>query len=477
MRSPGRLFVLSHRAPVEVSRNAGVRPRRAVGGLPGALNAAMQKHGGMWVAWAARSAEEVLAPADTGLEYPVRSVRLKERDATTFYAGFANQVLWPLCHMLPNRCRFQPAFWTAYQQANERFAAAVRTEADPGDLIWVNDFHLCLVPGLLRDAGAPVRVGLFWHLPFPPPSVFGVCPWRAELLAGMLGADLIGVQTEGDAQSFLDCVRHFLDLPVDEDPLRVRLPGRDVRVVVLPVGIEAGRLRQQADDPAVRAHASGLRVNLGADVILLGVDRLDYTKGIPDRLLGFERFLERHPEWRRRVSLVQIAVPSEFHVPEFREMKRTIDEIVGRIIGRFSFEGRSPLVYIYTAFDPEQLAAYYVAADVALITPLRDGMNLVAKEYVACHPHGDGILILSEFAGAARELSEALPVNPYDAEAIQRQIDVALAMSPEERHARMRALGAKVAAQDVRWWTSSFLGLLSGSDHASMSVAQEPPGR
>src|SRR5947199_268396 len=257
MRSPGRLFVLSHRAPVEVSRNAGVRPRRAVGGLPGALNAAMQKHGGMWVAWAARSAEEVLAPADTGLEYPVRSVRLKERDATTFYAGFANQVLWPLCHMLPNRCRFQPAFWTAYQQANERFAAAVR------------------------------------------------------------------------------------------------------------------------------ADAGGLRVNLGADVILLGVDRLDYTKGIPDRLLGFERFLERHPEWRRRVSLVQIAVPSEFHVPEFREMKRTIDEIVGRIIGRFSFEGRSPLVYIYTAFDPEQLAAYYVAADVALITPLRDGMNLVAKEYVA----------------------------------------------------------------------------------------------
>ena len=161
------------------------------------------------------------------------------------------------------------------------------------------------------------------------------------------------------------------------------------------------------------------------------------------------------------MSLVQIAVPSEFHVPEFREMKRTIDEIVGRIIGRFSFEGRSPLIYIYTAFDPEQLAAYYVAADVALITPLRDGMNLVAKEYVACHPHGDGILILSEFAGAARELSEALPVNPYDAEAIQRQIDVALAMSPEERHARMRALGAKVAARDVRWWTSSFIGLLA----------------
>ena len=428
----------------------------------------------MWVAWTARAADGELAPADTGLAYPVRSVGLKERDATTFYAGFANQVLWPLCHMFPNRCRFQPAFWTAYQQANERFAAAVRAEAAAGDLVWVNDFHLSLVPGLLRAAGVPVRVGLFWHLPFPPPSLFGVCPWRTELLAGMLGADLIGLQTDGDAQNFLDCVRHFLDLPSDEERTRVRLPGRDVHVVALPVGIEAARLQEQAEDAAVRAHASRLRTTLGADVILLGVDRLDYTKGIPDRLLAFERFLERHPEWRRRVSLVQITVPSQFHVPEFREMKRTIEEIVGRIVGRFSFEGRSPLAYVYTAFDPDQLAAYYVAADVALITPLRDGMNLVAKEYVACHSRGDGVLILSEFAGAARELSEALTVNPYDAEAIQRQIDVALAMSAEERCERMRALGAKVAARDVRWWTSTFVGLLAGADPAGVEPGQTP---
>ena len=464
MRSSGRLIVLSHQPPVQVSRHSpGGRPRRAAGGLADALNDAMAEHGGMWVAWAARAGDGELAPADTGLAYPVRSVGLKERDATTFYAGFANQVLWPLCHMFPNRCRFQPAFWTAYQRANERFAAAVRAEVSAGDLVWVNDFHLSLVPGLLRAAGTPVRCGLFWHLPFPPPSVFGVCPWRTELLAGMLGADLIGLQTEDDAQNFLDCVRHFLDLQPDDGRTRVRLPGRDVRVVALAVGIEAARLHEQAEDAGVRAHASRLRESLGADAILLGVDRLDYTKGIPDRLLGFERFLDRHPEWRRRASLVQITVPSQFHVPEFREMKRTIDEIVGRIIGRFSFEGRSPLVYVYSAFDLEQLAAYYVAADVALITPLRDGMNLVAKEYVACHARGDGILILSEFAGAAGDLSEALPVNPYDAEAIRRQIVVALAMSPEERQTRMRALGAKVAARDVRWWASSFLGLLSES--------------
>src|SRR5438067_2261718 len=348
MPSPGRLLVLSHRGPVDGRRNAaGTRPRQILGGLPSALDAAMQRHGGMWVASATR-ADGLLTPAETGLGYDIRSVRLKEREASTFYAGFANQVLWPLCHMFPHRCRFQPAFWAAYHQANERFAAVVRAEAAAGDRVWVNDFHLALVPGMLRTAGAPGPMGVFWHLPFPPPSVFGVCPWRAELLAGMLGADVIGLQTDGDVQNFLDCVRHFLDLPVDQVDPRVRLPGRDVRVVALPVGIEAAHLRQQADDPDVRAHA----------------------------------------------------------------------------------------------------------------TPLRDGMNLVAKEYVACHSRGDGILILSEFAGAARELTEALPVNPYDPEAIRRQMDRALAMPPEERRTRMSALARKVAAHDVHWWTSQFLELL-----------------
>jgi len=337
----------------------------------------------------------------------------------------------------------------------------VRAVAEPGSVVWVNDFHLCLVPGLLRSAGVPLPTGLFWHIPFPPPSLFGICPWRTELLGGLLGADLIGFQTALDARNFLDCVRHFLGLPVTDDPTGITLPERKVRVVALPVGIDAGRLRAQATDPATRAHARQLREAFAAEVVLLGVDRLDYTKGIPERLLGFERFLERHPDWRRRVSLVQITVPSPFRVPGFREMKRTLDETVGRIIGRFSFEGRSPLVYIYTAFDHERLVAYYVSADVALVTPLRDGMNLVAKEYVACHADGDGALVLSEFAGAAAELREAFLVNPYDPEAIQREISIALILPPEERRRRMRALAAKVAERDVYWWASSFLRLLT----------------
>ncbi|TMA79100.1 MAG: trehalose-6-phosphate synthase [Deltaproteobacteria bacterium] len=464
MPAPQRLLVVSHRAPVEVSRTPeGTRVTRVLGGLTDALNPMMEERGGAWIAWAAPFTDDVLTPAATGLSYPIHAVRLREPEVSSFNAGFANQVLWPLCHMFPTRCRFQPTYWTAYRQANERFAAAVRAVAEPGSLVWVNDFHLCLVPGLLRSGGVPVRMGLFWHVPFPPPSLFGICPWRAELLGGLLGAELIGFQTALDVRNFLDCVQHFLGLPVAHDPACVQFPEREVRVVALPVGIDAGRLRAQAADPAIRTHARQLREASAAEVVLLGVDRLDYTKGIPERLLGFERFLERHPDWRRRVSLVQITVPSPFRVPESREMKRTLDETVGRIIGRFSFEGRSPLLYIYTAFDHERLAAYYVAADVALVTPLRDGMNLVAKEYVACHADGDadGALILSEFAGAAADLREAFLVNPYDPDAIQRQISVALALPPDERRRRMRALAAKVSERDVYWWASSFLRVLA----------------
>jgi alpha,alpha-trehalose-phosphate synthase [UDP-forming] len=452
-----RLHFLSHRAPIQARRTAqGVRVTHAVGGLTTALARAVEAAGGTWTAWAAPPAPDAHAGAE--LPFAVHAVRLKE--ASTFYAGFANQVLWPLCHVFLSRCRMLPAFWSAYRQANESFAAAVRAAAEPGDLVWVNDFHLALVPSFLRAAATPARVGIFWHIPFPPPAVFGVCPWREEVLGGLLGADLIGFQTVGDARGFLDCVRDFLDFEVAEDPPRVRLPGRDVRVVVLPVGIDATRLREQAGDPSVQDEARRLRGELGAEVVVLGVDRLDYAKGVPERLLAFERFLDRHPEWRRRVALVQITVPSQFRVDDQRDLKGTIDETVGRIIGRFTYEGRSPLAYLYTAFDHERLAAYYLAADVALVTPLRDGMNLVAKEYVACQAERAGVLVLSEFAGAASELSDALLVNPYDLEAVRRQLAAAVAMAPDERRRRMAALARTVTEHDVHWWVRSFLALL-----------------
>jgi len=455
------LRFLSHRPPADIRLTAGgARVTRAIGGLSGALDRTVAARGDTWEAWAAAPAQREPAPTRGDGAPVVRTVRLRE--AATFQGGFANQVLWPLCHVFPNRCSFQPAFWRAYRGANEAFAAAIGAVVEPDDLVWVNDFHLGQVPGFLRAAGVSARIGLFWHIPFPPPSVFGICPWRTDILGGLLGADLIGFQTDADACNFIDCVHHFLGLQVIEDPPAVALPERTVRVVALPVGVDAEWLRAQAAEPAVREQAQRLRAALGAEIMVLGVDRLDYAKGINERLIGFERFLTQDPEWRRLVRMVQIAVPSQFHVPGFRELKRQTEETVGRILGRYTYEGHGPLAYLYTAFDHERLAAYYVAADLALVTPLRDGMNLVAKEYVACHPEGDGMLVLSEFAGAASELTEALLVNPYDPEAIRRQLHVAVTMPARERRRRMHALSDRVTAHDVGWWTSRFLGLLAG---------------
>ena len=476
MSSPSRLIVVSNRAPVELVRTPdGARASRNVGGLAAALDDVLRARRGTWVAWVGPHAPDELPPDTAGAGYPIRSVRLKERELKDYYAGFANQVLWPLCHTFPDRCRMQPRYWLAYRQANERFAAAVQAVAQPEDLIWVQDFHLSLVPGFLRSAGVPARVGFFWHIPFPPAAVFGILRWRAELLGALLGADLLGFQTEPDLRNFLDSVREFLDLPILTDPPRVRLPGREVRVVALPVGVDCARLRELAGAHAVRARASRLRAVVGAETVILGVDRLDYTKGILERLRSYERFLERQPAWRRRVCLIQIAVPSRDREPAYGEMKRSIDEAVGRIAGRFTVEGRTPVQYLYTALPREQLPAYYLAADVAAVTPLRDGMSLVAKEYVAFRAGleggPDGVLVLSEFAGAAQELAEAVPVNPYDVESIRRGLEVSVLMPADERRRRMRALESRVAAHDVRWWTTSFLDLLEGSGSATASAA------
>jgi trehalose-6-phosphate synthase len=364
--------------------------------------------------------------------------------------------------VFPERCRFERQFWLAYQQANAHYAELVAHEARAGELVWVNDFHLCLVPAGIRERNVGARIGMFWHIPFPPPSVFGICPWREELLRGMLGADLLAFQTDGDTANFLACVREFLGLAVEDDLPRVRLGDRDVLLGTLPVGVDVSRLGIDAASDAALAEARSLRETLGTEKVILAVDRLDYTKGIIERLRGFERFLETSPEWRGRVSLVQITAPSRFRVPQYRAMKQTIDETVGRIVGRFTASGRSPLVYLYDAFDHEQLAAYYRAADVALVTPLRDGMNLVAKEYVASQAGGDGVLVLSEFAGASSELAEAVLLNPYDPDLVAHGIATALSMPADERRARMAALLERVRTRDVHWWTSAFLLLLSG---------------
>jgi trehalose 6-phosphate synthase len=465
-----RLIVVSNRAPVEVEHtDEGMRVRRTVGGLAIALDDVLRSRSGVWIAWAGEEAPDVLRPSATGLGYPIRTAQLDPHEISHFYGGFANQVLWPLCHGFPERCRFDPAFWPAYESANAQFASLVRSEAGDGDLVWVNDFHLCLVPASLRASGLGARIGMFWHIPFPPPDVFGICPWRADLLAGLLGADLIAFQTDNDVRNFLACVREFLGLSIVEEFPRVLLGGRDVLVGALPVGVDAQRLGQEATTPTALAEARQLREAIGTELVMLAVDRLDYTKGIIERLIGFERFLERMPDWHGRVSLVQITAPSRFRIPEYRRMKDTIDQTVGRIIGRFTTHGHSPLTYLYTSFDHDQLLGYYRAADVALVTPLRDGMNLVAKEYVAAQAGGNGVLVLSEFAGAARELTDAILVNPWDPDAIARAIEAAVTMPIEERRERLARLLERVTSCDAHWWATAFLTLLARPGPATLS--------
>jgi len=454
-----RLLVVSNRAPIEVTGGKERRVRRTVGGLASALDDAIRRRSGSWIAWT--GVADVIQPAETGLDYPITSVSLTDREVDHYYAGFSNQVLWPLCHMFLDRCRFKPEYWKAYQTANAQFAAVVRKVAEPGDLVWINDFHLCLVPDLLRSERSDLKLGVFWHTPFPPEPIFGVLAWRRELLQGLLGADLIGVQTEADVANFLDCARKHADCVVDEASACVRVGDRVVRVVALPVGIDAAGFEHRAADDDILEQRDQLRAAIGAEVLLLGVDRLDYTKGILERLRGYEMFLERHPRWRRRCSFIQMTVPSRDRVSEYQEMKRAIDETVGRIMGRFTKAGRSPIVYLYRGVDQNRLTAYYAAADVALVTPLRDGMNLVAKEFVACHAAaGAGTLVLSEFAGAARGMPEALLVNPYDPEDIARAIEAAVTMPYPEREARMQALAIRVRTHDLGWWTDAFLTLL-----------------
>jgi trehalose 6-phosphate synthase/phosphatase len=473
-----RLLVVSNRAPIEVTHGAERRVRRTVGGLASALDDAIRRRSGSWIAWTGVS--DVIQPAETGLDYPITSVPLSDREVEHYYAGFSNQVLWPLCHMFLDRCRFKPQYWQAYRSANAQFARSVREVAHPGDLVWINDFHLCLVPGMLRSERADLALGVFWHTPFPPAAIFGVLAWREEVLRGLLGADVIGLQTEPDVRNFLDCARQHVGCEVDEARARVRIEGREVRIVALPVGIDAPTFERRAVDDDVLEQRDQLRAAIGAEAVLLGVDRLDYTKGILERLRGYELFLERHPRWRRRCSLVQVTVPSRDRVSDYRDMKRSIDEIVGRIMGRFTQAGRSPIIYLYRGIEQHRLTAYYAAADIALVTPLRDGMNLVAKEFVACHAaRGEGTLVLSEFAGAARDLQDAVLVNPYDPEDIATAIETAVGMPFDERERRMRSLAARVRAHDIHWWTDAFLTLLadpSAPVPAPPGDAREPRG-
>jgi trehalose 6-phosphate synthase len=449
-----RLIVVSNRLPFSFrrARDGRWRAQPGSGGLVTALLPVLRNRGGTWVGWPgaagpARDFTAALAAAGGDAGYRLVPVPLGADEVRDFYQGFSNEVLWPLFHDLPSLCNFDPAYWRTYCNVNRKYARAVRRRARPGDFVWVHDYHLMNVAAELRRLGVRSRLAFFLHIPFPAPDVYLKLPWRAPLLDALLAFDLIGFQTARDRRNFIACAQAL---------------GRHVppqRVGDFPISIDYNSFMRLASAPEVAAKARELHRLLPKRKLVLGIDRLDYTKGIALRLRAFKDLLQRHPEMRGRVSLIQVVVPSREDIPQYHRMKTEIEQLVGRINGAFARPGGwVPVWYEYRNLSRLELLAYYRAADIALITPLKDGMNLVAKEYCACSIEEDCVLILSEFAGAAAQLgSGALLVNPYDVQGVAEAIRTAHAMPVAERTARMRRMRRSIQRQDVFWWVESFL--------------------
>jgi trehalose 6-phosphate synthase/phosphatase len=440
-----RLVVLSNRLPFTVkSENGRKRIERSTGGLVAALEPALRRRGGAWLGWAGGT----LAAPPADAPYQITSISLTRREVDGYYHGFANRTLWPLLHSFPTRMELDPADWTVYEEVNRRFAKLAAATAGPNDLIWIHDYHLMRVALELRRLRRNGRIAFFLHVPFPSADLFRILPWDRELLRGLLACDVIGFHCARYAANFLDCAEQVLGARVDRERGQVEHGQHTALVGAFPLGIDYERFAQRA-----REAPEGLL----SERIVLGVDRLDYTKGLPERIRAFERLLELYPEHHERIVLLQIAEPSRGAVAEYRRAKRELDELVGRVNGRFGTSRWTPVHYLHRHFEPDELAQLYRDADVALVTPLRDGMNLVAKEYVACQVREPGVLVLSELAGAAEAMNEAIQVNPYHTDAVAASLHQALVMDPAERTARMRALQRRERRYDVHAWLDTIL--------------------
>ena len=482
-----RLIVVSNRLPFALDSIGEdlwtITP--ATGGLVSAIEPVLRERGGTWIGWPGTVGEippKPLAKATRNAGYKIVPVALSEIERDEFYYGYSNQVIWPLFHDLQNFCNFEPAYWQAYKEVNKRYADAIARCAQPDDFIWVHDYHLMYVAQVLRDQSVSQKLSgltFFLHIPFPPYDIFSKLPQQQRLLRALLQFDLLGFQTRRDVRNFIQCVRRVI-LDAKIVPRRelqlIRFEKREIRVGHFPIGIDFALFENGAASDAVAQRSRQLRATFPDCQLILGSDRLDYSKGIPERLRAFRTALEFHPELHGRVVLIQIVVPSRVQIPRYHEFKRRIDRLVGDINGRFSTRTWLPVQYHFRSLDRDNLLAHYRACDIAFITPLKDGMNLVAKEYCACRIDNDGALILSQFAGAAEQLKpDALLVNPYDVEQMADTILQAFRMSQAERSARMKRMRRVVRNENVFWWVDSFLK--AGSQISIQGVSKRRQAR
>ena len=451
--------VVANRLPVdEVVADDGSRSwARSPGGLVSALQPIVRRHGGAWVGWTGQPGEAP-EPFDTDGMH-LHPVALSADDIDRYYEGQSNATIWPLFHDAVEQPTHRRPWRQAYDAVNRRFAEAAAQLAAPDATVWVHDYQLMLVPAMLRELRPDLRIGFFLHIPFPPIELFMQLPRRTDYLRGLLGADLVGFQGELAAQNFLQLTGRLLHL--DPQGQQVEFEGRTVTARAFPISIDVTEVEELAADPAVQAEARRMRSELGGDRrLLLGVDRLDYTKGIEQRLEAYGELLADGTVSNDDVVLVQVATPSRMRVQEYQELRARVEREVGRINGEFGAVGQVPVHYLFQSMNRADLVALYLAADVMLVTPLRDGMNLVAKEYVAARHDEQGALVLSEFAGAAAELETAFLVNPHDVEDLKRAITEALHADGAEQAERMRPMRTQVRDNDIDKWAQDFLEAL-----------------
>lgn len=453
-----RLIVISNR--VSVPKPMG--EQGAQGGLAVAMAAALRDHRGIWFGWSGEKTEEFTGQINLQRNEGVTTatVDLEEQDVDEYYNGYANRTLWPLFHYRVDLAEYDRSFGSGYERVNERFADTVAPLIEPDDIVWVHDYHLIPLGDMLRRRGLKNRIGFFLHIPWPPVRLLASLPFHERLVRSMLAYDLVGFQTEEWLESFRHYVERELGGTMDAEG-RVRVGDRTVRAAAFPIGIDVEEFREAARSDVAERAFQRLKESAGERVTVIGVDRLDYSKGLEERFLGYRRFLEEHERWRSKVFLLQIAPPSRGEVHTYEAIRERLDELSGRVNGEFAEVDWTPIRYVNQGYGRADLAGFYRASEIGLVTPLRDGMNLVAKEYVAAQdPDDPGVLILSRFAGAADQLSSALLVNPYSKDEISDAIARALTMSLGERRERWRAMMDVVEREDVVHWRKQFVAAL-----------------
>lgn len=471
-----KTIIVSNRLPLQLHlRNGQLKMKPSVGGLATGMKSVHKDEKGIWIGWSGLIEEDIDKETHKKIDQLVAkencaTVSLSKDDVDNFYYGLSNRTLWPLFHYFMEYTEFENEFWESYKTVNQKFADVVLQHAEDGDQIWVHDYQLLLLPALIRHRKPNVTIGFFLHIPFPSYEIFRCFPWRDELLHGILGADLIGFHTYDYERHFLSSIKRILRLEVNFNEIAYH--ERIVKVDSFPMGIDYNKFHEAAKShkKLCSEERSELQRKLDEHFqstkdtkLILSIDRLDYTKGIPNRIRAFEYFLNKYPEFREKVRLIMLSVPSRSDVPQYQLLKKETDELVGRINGEFSTINWTPIWYFYRSLPFDNLIDLYSAADIALITPIRDGMNLVAKEYIATRTRKDGVLILSEMAGASKEMNEAILINPNNFEQIADSIKFALEMPLEQQISRNHLLQKRLKRYSVEKWAHEFMKSLKAT--------------